>query len=128
MAYEKHEWVNGETITAEKMNNIEEGIAEASQSGGGGNMAIVYVPNSTIGWQVEGIDFATAYASLVDGKPVCIFYYDNTYISGQFVSFTDFLPFYAVEVDPQQYPNRITLYYSTSNGLYWTENGFEYWD
>lgn len=36
MAYVEHEWVNGETITAEKMNNIEQGIAEAAQSGGGG--------------------------------------------------------------------------------------------
>jgi hypothetical protein len=36
MAYVEHEWVNGETITAAKMNNIEEGIVEASQSGGGG--------------------------------------------------------------------------------------------
>ena len=36
MAYVEHEWVNGETITAAKLNNIEEGIVEASQSGGGG--------------------------------------------------------------------------------------------
>lgn len=36
MAYVEHEWVNGETITAAKLNNIEEGIAEAAQSGGGG--------------------------------------------------------------------------------------------
>jgi len=26
MAYEKHTWVNGEIITASKMNNIENGI------------------------------------------------------------------------------------------------------
>lgn len=36
MSYSQHEWTNGETITAAKMNNIEEGIAEAAQSGGGG--------------------------------------------------------------------------------------------
>jgi hypothetical protein len=36
MPYTAHEWINGETITAEKMNNIEAGIAEAAQSGGGG--------------------------------------------------------------------------------------------
>ena len=28
MAYKQHEWVNGEIITAEKLNNIESGIAE----------------------------------------------------------------------------------------------------
>lgn len=36
MAYEKHTWVNNETITANKLNNIEDGIEEAAQSGGGG--------------------------------------------------------------------------------------------
>lgn len=29
MAYSKHTWSNGEVITADKMNNIEEGIAES---------------------------------------------------------------------------------------------------
>lgn len=36
MSYVKHTWVNNEAITASKMNNIEDGIEEASQSGGGG--------------------------------------------------------------------------------------------
>lgn len=36
MAYEKHTWVCGETITAEKLNNIEEGIEEALACCGGG--------------------------------------------------------------------------------------------
>lgn len=35
MSYEQHEWTNGETITAAKLNNIEEGITEAAQGGGG---------------------------------------------------------------------------------------------
>ena len=36
MSYTPHTWVDNETITASKLNNIEEGIAEAAQSGGGG--------------------------------------------------------------------------------------------
>lgn len=36
MSYTEHTWVDGETITAAKLNNIEEGISEAAQSGGGG--------------------------------------------------------------------------------------------
>lgn len=31
MAYEKHNWVNGEVIDADKLNHIEEGIAETIQ-------------------------------------------------------------------------------------------------
>lgn len=42
MSYTTHEWVDGETITAAKLNNIEEGIGEASQQGGGGSMVIGY--------------------------------------------------------------------------------------
>ena len=38
MSYEPHTWVNGETITAEKMNNLEEGVS----SGGGGAMIVQY--------------------------------------------------------------------------------------
>lgn len=41
MPYVEHTWTNGETITAAKMNNIEEGIAEAAQSGGGGGTACI---------------------------------------------------------------------------------------
>ena len=35
MSYDKHTWVDNETITATKLNNIEDGIKEAAQSGGG---------------------------------------------------------------------------------------------
>lgn len=35
MTYTPTEWTTGDTITAAKLNNIEEGIAEAAQSGGG---------------------------------------------------------------------------------------------
>lgn len=35
MSYVAHNWTDGETITAAKLNNIESGIDEASQSGGG---------------------------------------------------------------------------------------------
>lgn len=33
MSYEKHTWETGETITAEKMNNLEDGVASKDQSG-----------------------------------------------------------------------------------------------
>lgn len=43
MSYEKHTWETGETITAEKMNNLEEGVAS---SGGGEKTTIL-----SINWQ-----------------------------------------------------------------------------
>lgn len=41
MAYEKQTWECGETITAEKLNHIEDGIASAS-SGGGGTLVVKF--------------------------------------------------------------------------------------
>lgn len=35
MAYEKQEWKCGDTLTADKLNHMEQGIEDASQSGGG---------------------------------------------------------------------------------------------
>ena len=37
MAYERHDWVCGETVTEQKMNNIEDGIEEALECCGGGS-------------------------------------------------------------------------------------------
>lgn len=34
MSYTKHTWIDGELVTAAKMNNIENGIEEASSGGG----------------------------------------------------------------------------------------------
>lgn len=44
MAYTRHTWVDNETISKEKLNNIEDGIEEASQSNGA-----MYVHGSYVG-------------------------------------------------------------------------------
>ena len=45
MAYTRHHWVCGETVTAELLNNIEDGIEEALAccSGGGGDTVTITV-------------------------------------------------------------------------------------
>ena len=49
MSYVQHTWVEDETVTYQKMNNIEEGVTEAMNSGGGGKTPIVYctIPTSS---------------------------------------------------------------------------------
>ena len=37
MSYETHTWESGETITAEKLNNLEDGVQEALDGGSGGS-------------------------------------------------------------------------------------------
>ena len=43
MSYEKQTWAYKDEITAEKLNHIEDGIADASQSGGGSEPLIVNI-------------------------------------------------------------------------------------
>ena len=74
MSYTPHTWVNNETITAAKLNNIEEGISEAAQSGGGG----VLICNSSYdGNEDNYVLDKTAqeiYDALLAGTPVYIKY------------------------------------------------------
>ena len=82
MPYVEHTWTNGETITAAKMNNIEEGIAEAAQSGGGYDAVFkgnTYVSNHDVAY-VSG-DYAAVVAKLKNLEPVNILYYEE-YSSG----------------------------------------------
>ncbi len=41
MSYAPTTWANGDTITAQKMNNIEQGIVDASSGGGGSDFVII---------------------------------------------------------------------------------------
>lgn len=67
MTYIEHEWTNGETITAAKMNNIEEGISEAAQTGGG-SVASVRVTFS--GFEGRTINIASCYGEYIPSREI----------------------------------------------------------
>ena len=79
MSYTPHEWQNNEFITAEKLNHIEEGIAEGG--GGGGWDAVIRLthannsngdnPTDLTPSIVSG-SFADLYAKRNNGKYPCI--------------------------------------------------------
>lgn len=77
MSYTKHTWTDNETITAAKLNNIEDGIEEAAQSGGGGN-AILILNTHYLGTATNQIG-ALVYLFQDDGDWVCYddFCYNN---------------------------------------------------
>ena len=58
MAYEKQNWNNGDVITAEKLNHIEDGIAEGGS--GGGN----FVVNFTYDMQTDDITADKTYQEI----------------------------------------------------------------
>ena len=64
MSYVKHTWVNNEVISASKMNNIEEGIEEASQSGGSSaSVQVNVMSNGSITIEMGLVDMTTGPSS-----------------------------------------------------------------
>lgn len=56
MSYTKHTWVDGETITAAKMNNIEEGIDDAGNVEPTPSALVVNVSTDEDDWNVYVLD------------------------------------------------------------------------
>ena len=85
MSYVEHTWGPGnEAITNEKLNNIESGISEALQSGGGISYDAVikgneYISNTTL--ELVSGDFSAIYTKLENLEPVHVLYYEE-YSSG----------------------------------------------
>ncbi len=61
MAYTKTNWKDGDVISAEKMNKIEQGIADAGASGGSDDVLVVDIDTAT---------FNEMYQAVQDGKAV----------------------------------------------------------
>lgn len=78
MAYEKTNWVNGETpISAENLNKMEQGIEEAGKTGGILEGTIVAYDGDTIPEGYEEVDNPNVYSTeekvigeWIDGKPL----------------------------------------------------------
>lgn len=68
MAYEKHTWIDKETITAEKLNNIEEGIAAS------GTLICNVTYDSIIGKDRLDKTVQEIYDALIAGIPAYIIY------------------------------------------------------
>lgn len=122
MSYTPTNWNTGDTITASALNKIENGIANA---GGGGIDAVVWFPNSTVGWQISG-DFAAALQKAQNGIPLAIIVAPeyNAYSYGFYVPYVNMCGCAWYDSDP----NRIVIHFSSVNGLYWTANGVTYWE
>lgn len=125
MSYTRHTWVDDESVTYEKLNNIEDGIEEAAQSGGGGGVdAIIWLPNSTEGYQVLG-DFNAALAKVQQGIPLVAFKFDYGSSGGYFQAFMQqgLATYYDTSA-----PNQIDLLITGGVGFRWTANGVTYFD
>ena len=54
MSYEKQTWTTGETITAEKLNHLEDGVASAGSGGGGSTATVIYDASNFFVGEEEG--------------------------------------------------------------------------
>ena len=68
MSYEPHTWVAGETVTAAKLNHMEEGIG----SGGGGLMVIAEYDDETDSYTITSHTWQDIYDAIDDGVPVYV--------------------------------------------------------
>ena len=74
MSYTKTNWNSGDIITAQKLNNIENGIEDASTGGGSGGSAanVIELPNTFSGQKNDTADIGAD----LDGE-----YFDNVIFS-----------------------------------------------
>lgn len=82
MSYTKNTWATGDTITAAKLNNIEDGIANA----GGYDLVFVTTETSlsfvtTSNTSLESGTFANAYAKALAGDKLSIRFHGYSYVS-----------------------------------------------
>lgn len=140
MAYVEHEWVNGETITAEKMNNIEEGISEAAQSGGGGYDAVIRLihansseadNSSSLTPSIVSGSFAELSAKISDGGFPCILveYYHPW--GAQFAAPMAYITYHSdtnvvLVIAGFSFADNNT--YQTFGYLVWSDDNTLYWD
>ena len=83
MSYERHTWVTGETITAEKLNNLEEGI-----SSGGGAFIVEYNAST----EAMTKTYKEIWDAMVAGLPVYFAYTYQDATQGSFVSYKFMCP------------------------------------
>lgn len=117
MAYERHNWACGETITEAKMNNIEDGIEEALECcGGGGDFSPLIVdidihpsmatcPSPISSANKTFNEIAEAWLS---GKRV-LFKYDPNDAKGETPAIAEYFPVVGISLPPT----------SRSDGIVW---------
>lgn len=73
MSYTPHEWSTGETITAAKLNALENGVAA-----GGGSLVCICEYNDDLGEFALDKTVREIYDAYIDGTPVFVRYIDGT--------------------------------------------------
>lgn len=85
MSYTPHTWVLKESITAAKLNNIEDGVQEAAQSGGGydAEFTIYHSNNSADDYVITRVsgDYASLKSAYESGNAPIILVRVNDYMS-----------------------------------------------
>lgn len=98
MAYKRHDWECGDVVTAELLNNIEDGIEEALEccGGGGGSAKLVLEERAATVEECANGGFVSIITShtwqeiydlIENGTPMCAYYNDDGIISMQPVVF-----------------------------------------
>lgn len=112
MSYTPTEWKSGDVITSEKLNNLEQGVADAS-SGGGGGVLIVNDVSGTLDKTWKEI-----YDATTGGKLCLISVTNNGFDILALITIiaTDHDTMYGVGADNKQYETSTEDGYPVLNG------------
>lgn len=101
MAYEKQNWVCGDTLTADKLNHMEDGIANASEGGFSCTEAYTLLTDETVTTEAEGDENVgtLSYTSQITADTLRVTFNDTVYDC------------------PKQTAQGATLYGGWSNGM-----------
>lgn len=116
MAYTPTTWVTGDTVTATKMNKLEQGVANA----GGGVDVQVWQVDSSGTLHAEG-DFASALAKASAGKPLVAVMYSG-------LPPTFYYSTVLGTVYESAHPDQIKLMINSVSYYLWTANSITYVD
>ena len=141
MPYTPHQWEVGDVITAERLNDIESGIQEAAESGGGYDIIIstTEFDSESSHYTVEHMDWASVKAKVLAGELVTgmlyIHYNYDEYVDGD--TNVDLVPLVGMNVNSlnsvatfeQIYPNisnsntQLTAYVRKVNVIFNLQTG-----
>ena len=124
MSYTPTTWTNGDTITAAKLNKMEQGIADAG-GGGLGVDVLVYINGSDLATATAIGDYATVLAKLDNDEPVIGFVlsYNKTSVN---ITMHTLTPLYYIGYENDD--PVIILAMDSVQGWHWTENGLTYYN
>ena len=109
MAYEPTQWRSGDTITSERLNKMEQGIA------GSGDVYVLHTTRTEVPAENDGGETTTTYSSVElreDGLPICLII-DNAVNGANNTTYASVINLYSYDNETFNYGDELIINRST---------------